>query len=185
MIFDRRWLSWARSLGCIWMAAVCLLPVGGTSAEERIPFPRPDSHQGAWIESHGLDASMTMAEPGPSGQLCLSCHERNDCIGCHATQQPRDHNNYWRLQGHGFSARVNRERCAACHRQDYCVRCHNETAPRSHTATWSVRHCGWCHFAAVNVPDEPCNVCHRVAPHTSAPAGHVVIGPQTDCLACH
>jgi hypothetical protein len=153
--------------------------------QERIPFPRPDTHRGNWIENHGFQVAMSMSDPGQAGRLCLSCHEKNDCISCHAMTPPRDHNNYWRLRGHGLAAGVSRERCSACHRQDFCVRCHNETAPSSHTASWRARHCGWCHYASVNVPADPCSVCHRLAPHTSAPAGHPVFGPLTDCSACH
>lgn len=167
------------------VAGILVLTAIHATAQERIPFPRPDTHGRAWVESHGAEASMTMSDPGSAGRQCLTCHVKSDCISCHSTRPPRDHTHFWRLQGHGLAAGANRERCAACHRQDYCVRCHNETAPRTHTASWQTRHCGWCHYAAVNVPDDSCGVCHRFAPHASAPAGHVIMGPQIDCQACH
>ena len=157
-------------------------------SDERIPFPRPDSHRGAWVENHGIEAQVQMNEAGQTGRTCLTCHEKNDCIACHTSRLPRDHTNYWRTSGHGLTASVNRERCLICHRQDYCVRCHNETAPRSHVGNWGRpgnRHCTWCHFSSGMVPADSCGVCHKIAPHTSRPTIHPVIGPQTDCRACH
>jgi hypothetical protein len=133
-------------------------------SDERIPFPRPDSHKGGWVDSHGIQAQVQMNDPGQSGTICLTCHEKNDCIACHATRPPRDHTNYWRTTGHGITASVNRERCMICHRQDYCVRCHNETAPRSHTAGWVNRHCQWCHLSG-GAPAGSCGVCHKRSPH--------------------
>jgi hypothetical protein len=131
---------------------------------DKVPFPQPASHKGNWVENHGFDARLNINEAGQPGTACLTCHEKNDCIACHTMRLPRDHNNYWRIQGHGITASVNRERCLACHRQDYCIRCHNETAPRSHTAGWINRHCQWCHLSG-KVPGGNCGVCHKTSPH--------------------
>ena len=156
------------------------------SQKGKIPFPRPESHIGGWNENHGASANLDLNAGGQDGRSCLACHERNDCITCHNTQMPRNHNNFWRTRGHGLMAEGNRDRCLTCHRQDYCVRCHNETAPRSHVGNWAVRHCTWCHFSSGIVPADNCAVCHRIAPHTSASTGHT-IGPQVTCIkaGCH
>lgn len=163
----------------------------GPAAQGKIPFPRPDSHKGNWLEFHGrtVPLSVIVNGPGQAGNSCYACHEKADCIMCHNTQMPRDHNNFWRIRGHGLQASGNRERCLACHKQDYCIRCHNETAPPTHTAGWVKRHCSWCHFDRGAVPAGNCGVCHKVAPHTSAPSipPHPPISAQTTCiqLGCH
>ena len=168
-------------------ALITLVVISAASialSADKVPFPRPDSHKGNWSENHGLNAQLNINEAGQSDSACLTCHEKSDCIACHTMRLPRDHNNFWRTRGHGITAGVNRERCLACHRQDYCIRCHNETAPRSHTGAWKSQHCRWCHFAGTR-PDDGCGVCHKIAPHTSRPAGHPPIGQQTNCAVCH
>ncbi|HTP05873.1 MAG TPA: hypothetical protein VMM54_12050 [Nitrospirota bacterium] len=148
----------------------------------KIPFPRPESHKGNWIEFHGASANLNINEAGQSGKSCLTCHEWNDCITCHNTRMPRDHTNTWRTLSHGFMAEGNRERCLTCHKQDYCVRCHNETPPRTHVGNWVQRHCTWCHYSGSLAPADNCVVCHKVARHTSAP--HPV-SPNLNCGLCH
>jgi hypothetical protein len=172
-------------------------PIGSLSAEEppaqggtpdvtaekgRIPFPMPDTHKGDWIRFHGSFVDLNRNEAGQQGTACYVCHDRNDCVECHSTRPPRDHTNIWRMRGHGLEAAGNRERCLRCHRQDYCVRCHNETAPRTHKGNWRQRHCTWCHFGSGIAPADNCIVCHRIAPHTSAPHN---VGPGIDCSRCH
>ncbi len=143
--------------------------VSAVWSDDRVPFPKPKSHQGGWVNSHGIEAQVQSNEAGQTGSTCLTCHTKNDCIDCHTTRPPRDHTNYWRTTGHGMTASVNRERCLYCHRQDYCVRCHNETAPRSHTGNWLQRHCQFCHFASATTPGGSCGVCHKVVPHGFVP----------------
>lgn len=146
-------------------AATTATPKAGAApaAPGKIPFPRPDSHKGGWIEFHGASAGLNLSA---GEQSCLTCHGRNDCISCHNTRPPRDHTNTWRTLSHGFMAEGNRERCSTCHRQDFCVRCHNETAPRSHTGGWAspARHsmgrlCTDCHGSG-RLPVDSCGVCH-------------------------
>ena len=183
---------WVRSLGALFVlcmgAAALLVCLTGSAAAKgektasKIPFPKPQSHTGAWLEYHGRAVEPTLNPDGVSGSNCLTCHERTDCISCHNTQMPRDHSNTWRTLSHGFMAEGNRDRCKNCHRQDFCVRCHNETAPRSHVGSWRTRHCTWCHFSSGFTPADTCAVCHRKAPHTSAP--HAVT-PTMDCTLCH
>ena len=174
-----------RLMGSFCIVAAVILGAVIAGGADKVPFPRPDSHKGNWAQSHGMNAYMNINEAGQTGNACLTCHDKSDCISCHSTSMPKDHNNFWRTRGHGLTAEVNRERCLACHRQDYCIRCHNETAPRSHTGAWRVRHCTWCHFASGITPADSCGVCHKIAPHTSRPAGHSPIGAQTNCSACH
>jgi hypothetical protein len=150
--------------------------------QRKIPFPRPQSHTGNWLEYHGRSVEPSLNTALASDTSCLTCHEKTDCISCHNTQPPRDHTNTWRNLSHGFMAEGNRERCQTCHRQDFCVRCHNETAPRSHVGNWRTGHCTWCHYGSGLAPADNCVVCHRKAPHSSAP--HVV-NPQADCTLCH
>ena len=186
MIFDKRTMK--RTV----MILLALLALGTGIAvqaarteggqDARIPFPKPGSHKGNWLEFHGKTVGAEGNSPGQPGKACLLCHDRTDCITCHSTTMPRDHNNTWRVRGHGLMADGNRERCLACHRQDYCIRCHSETAPRTHTASWRSRHCTWCHYGSGLAPADNCVVCHKTAPHTSAP--HAV-SPTMNCLLCH
>ena len=158
------------------------LAAQNSGQDARIPFPKPGSHKGNWLEYHGRAVGASGNSPGQPGKACLTCHEQTDCIACHTTTMPRDHNNTWRVRGHGLMADGNRERCITCHREDYCIRCHSETAPRSHTASWRSRHCTWCHYGSGLAPADNCVVCHKVAPHTSAP--HAV-SPTLNCGLCH
>ena len=174
-----------RVLGSFGIAAVIILAAVVAGGADKVPFPRPDSHKGNWVQSHGMSAYMNINEAGQTGNACLTCHEKSDCISCHSTRMPKDHNNFWRTRGHGLTSEVNRERCLACHRQDYCIRCHNETAPRNHTGAWRTQHCKWCHFASGIKPADGCGVCHKIAPHSSRPAVHPPIGSQTNCAVCH
>jgi hypothetical protein len=148
----------------------------------KIPFPRPESHKGNWIEYHGRSVEPVVNSAGAVSNNCVTCHEQTDCISCHNTRMPRDHTNTWRTLSHGFMAEGNRERCLICHKQDFCIRCHSETAPRSHVGNWTVLHCTWCHFGSGLVPADNCVVCHKQAPHTSAP--HPV-SPTMNCGLCH
>ncbi len=186
----------SRALGiCLLTAATLLLaieapavgaderkPAAAMDSPRKIPFPKPDSHRGNWLQYHGRTVALAGNTADVSGKACLVCHEKNDCIACHNTAMPKDHTNFWRTRGHGLTAGVNPERCMTCHRQDYCVRCHNETAPRTHVANWRQRHCTWCHFDGGVTPADNCVVCHKRAPHTSAP--HPVSG-TLNCTSCH
>jgi hypothetical protein len=168
--------------------AVSLAKGADAPRTAKIPFPMPESHKANWMEYHGRTVQLSVGETGRAGESCYTCHEKTDCITCHNTRMPRDHTNTWRTRTHGLMAEGNRERCLACHRQDYCIRCHNETAPRTHVANWAQRHCTWCHFGSGIAPADNCVVCHRSAPHTSAPpAPHPPIGAQTTCIqtGCH
>jgi hypothetical protein len=157
--------------------------VARAAEDDRILFPKPSSHTGRWLEYHGKTVGAEGNSPGKPGKQCVLCHDRTDCIACHTTVAPRDHNNAWRMRGHGLMAGGNRDRCLACHKQDYCVRCHSETAPRSHTASWRKRHCTWCHFGSGDSITGNCTVCHKQRA-THVPPPHAVT-PSMDCGLCH
>ncbi|MDH4246269.1 MAG: cytochrome c family protein [Deltaproteobacteria bacterium] len=143
---------------------------------------KPDSHKGNWTEFHGLTASLN--EKGLHGKDCLTCHVKSECETCHATTEPKDHTNFWRVRAHGFSAESNRERCANCHKQDFCVSCHSETAPRSHLGNWRGQHCTWCHIDGSGGAElNNCRACHLPPRHAAAPHPLPVRG-QT-CTNCH
>jgi hypothetical protein len=184
-----RILSMLTAAGSIVTAVLVCFAIAGAAAsgpvdpeKNKIPFPRPLSHGGNWIEYHGRAVEPSLSPMVAPGNTCLTCHERTDCVSCHNTRAPRDHTNTWRTLSHGFMAEGDSDRCRTCHKQDFCVRCHNETAPRSHRGDWSSRHCTWCHFSSGFAPADSCLVCHKKAPHTSAP--HTV-NPQSDCSLCH
>ncbi len=165
---------------------VCTVAQAGENnssvGQGKIPFPKPASHKGNWLEYHGRSVDPVVNSAGVLSNTCLTCHEKTDCISCHNTRMPRDHTNTWRTLSHGFMAEGNRERCLVCHRQDFCVRCHMETAPRTHVGNWVSVHCTWCHFGSGLAPADNCVVCHKLAPHTSAP--HPV-SPGMNCRQCH
>jgi len=169
-------------LGTVAAAAVVMTALAADGDGTRIPFPRPSSHQGKWLEYHGKAVGAGGSSAGRPGAECTVCHERTDCIACHAETMPRDHTNYWRTRGHGLMAAGVRERCNLCHREDYCIRCHNETAPRSHTGNWRSKHCSVCHFGTGGAIAGNCTVCHKAKSHVAAPHP---INPGIVCTQCH
>ena len=149
---------------------------------------KPASHEHNWKRMHGQVARANVVPPMEN--RCSLCHTDNTCAACHKDTPPDNHNNFWRLRGHGVQARVDRDSCATCHRTDFCDRCHFETKPISHTGGWGdplFRHCLTCH---VPLRDEGCFTCHKnLDSHLSAPAlpsdlTHQSATPN-DCRACH
>lgn len=149
----------------------------------KIPFPKPNSHRGDWLNRHGFSAGLNWKRTGYAESTCLTCHEKNDCVTCHNTRPPADHTSTWRTLSHGFMAEGNRDRCFSCHREDYCVRCHSETEPRSHRGNWRENHCAVCHFSGTLTPEPECAVCHKNADHNNW-APHPINGPL-NCSLCH
>lgn len=137
----------------------------------------PPSHVRLWSELHGACSRKADAD-------CSLCHSNDACIACHQTKMPRDHDNFWRVRGHGVAAQIDRERCRTCHQSDACIACHEETSPRSHVGDWGNRHCFGCHVPLRS--SESCFVCHRTTPgHDLAPPKPAWHTPSMDCRSCH
>jgi hypothetical protein len=143
----------------------------------------PSTHGQFWDRAHGL---VFRSGSTATANRCDLCHKEQDCTACHLNEPPENHDNYWRLRGHGLTARMDRASCYTCHREDSCQACHSETQPQNHMGMWgSARntHCLSCH---VSSRDGGCFVCHTGTPsHASAapqPPDHV---PGMNCLQCH
>ena len=146
---------------------------------------RPPNHERNWKKMHG-QASRT-GEAAGTANNCTLCHEKNSCAACHQTEAPDNHNQFWRLRGHGIAASVDRQRCQTCHTSDGCDRCHQETSPVSHTAGWDCprnRHCMGCHLPLQS--SGSCFVCHKSTPgHATAPPMPAWHNPGLNCRSCH
>ena len=142
----------------------------------------PLAHRQNWLPTHG---SLVHGEfPGASND-CSLCHAESTCTQCHLEEPPRNHNNYFRLSGHGLLASLDRASCAYCHRRDSCEACHMEVLPRSHAGSFGgtqSNHCITCHFP---LQTEGCITCHKGTPShlsTPKPPGH---NPAMNCRTCH
>ncbi len=145
----------------------------------------PPDHRRDWKHFHG---PVVRAGSGRTGDNCSMCHTDDSCTKCHQEEAPRSHTGFWRYQGHGVAADLDRNGCAVCHRSDSCDRCHSETAPRNHTAAWGAprdRHCLTCHEPLAG---ENCSVCHKdVRSHATATPMPAVPAhtPAMNCRQCH
>lgn len=145
---------------------------------------RPPTHDAGFGRAHG---EVFRHASTRSVDRCTLCHdEATGCRACHEREAPRDHDNGFRLRGHGLVAALDRARCSTCHTRDSCTECHQDTRPRSHRAGFGApanRHCGGCHSSAA---EEGCAVCHQGTPsHAAAnplPADH---HPGMNCRMCH
>jgi hypothetical protein len=145
----------------------------------------PPSHKAHWLKRHGdkaQDGDKTAAND------CSLCHTDESCNTCHKTQAPENHNNNWRMRGHGTVAAMDREGCATCHTSESCTACHSTTAPRTHRGQWGgekSRHCQSCH---IPVAGESCALCHQGTPShnqaTPVPAGNHPPS-NANCRSCH
>jgi hypothetical protein len=143
----------------------------------------PSTHAHTWTKMHGQSVRW------PTGDLndrCSLCHTESTCTTCHSETAPQNHNNFWRIKGHGIAAEMDRAGCAVCHRPDTCSRCHADTLPQSHTGSWGAprdTHCLTCHFP---LSANGCSICHTSTPsHASAtpmPSWH---NPGMNCRQCH
>ncbi len=136
---------------------------------------------GQWIQQNGLKSNST----------CVICHKESWCTSCHQINKPRNHNEFWKLKGHGLMVGLDRSRCYACHRTDFCERCHANTTPMDHNAAWGPpadRHCLNCHFPLASVGAQRCAVCHTSAGiHASTPKqpNNSLHSPGANCRDCH
>ncbi|HTE06546.1 MAG TPA: cytochrome c3 family protein [Planctomycetota bacterium] len=144
----------------------------------------PPSHGQQWMTSHGV---AVRAEMDGQANKCSLCHTERSCTTCHQDQAPKNHDNFWRLRGHGVVADMDRDSCSTCHESSSCERCHRENEPLSHhSGAFGApldTHCLSCHFP---LQSENCSVCHKSAPsHLDAapkPPNHF---PGLDCRQCH
>jgi hypothetical protein len=143
----------------------------------------PPSHASAWSRLHG---QVFLARGDAVADRCSTCHSESTCAQCHAEEAPQNHNNFWRIRGHGVVASMNRDNCSTCHRSDFCVRCHENTEPLSHSGMWGSprnNHCVGCHFP---LKGDGCVTCHKSTPsHNFAPQQPPDHTPGADCRACH
>ena len=150
--------------------------------ELRVDRP-PPNHAFGWQRMHG---KVVRAHSTATGDSCALCHKDSSCAGCHLEVPPPNHNNYFRLRGHGVMARMDRENCAACHRSDSCDACHRQSLPVNHVGQWGAprdTHCLSCHLPVSNTD---CATCHRGTPShdtaTPMPPGH---NAAMNCRQCH
>jgi hypothetical protein len=144
----------------------------------------PRDHGVGWKRMHGAHSERMIKGTGET--TCAQCHQEQSCTGCHQTEKPADHTNYWRQRGHGVMVSLDRSRCATCHRSDFCNRCHMHTEPRSHRGAWGSpqnTHCNACHLP---LQGTGCYTCHKATPShlqaTPMPPGHL---PSMNCRQCH
>ncbi|MEY4673640.1 MAG: hypothetical protein RL148_1424 [Planctomycetota bacterium] len=144
----------------------------------------PPNHDGLWKRFHGR---VVRSDSTATADNCSLCHTESSCVQCHMDEQPANHNNYFRLRGHGLIAQMDRESCSACHRADSCDSCHAETRPLSHNANFGgtrSNHCTGCHLPLTE--GNSCTTCHKDTPShrlaTPKPPGH---SPAMDCRQCH
>lgn len=143
----------------------------------------PSTHLFHWKRLHG---TTVRAHDAATANDCAMCHQETTCRTCHTSEPPENHSDYFRLRGHGLSARMDRQNCAACHRSDSCDTCHQDTRPISHTGSFGGtvnNHCLGCHQPLAS---NECITCHKSSPsHDTAPpkpAGHAA---GMNCRQCH
>jgi hypothetical protein len=143
----------------------------------------PESHHHNWKKMHG---GVVREASDATADRCTLCHTESTCVACHKDEPPENHNNFWRLRGHGLAAMIDRQNCAACHEPDSCERCHRDAIPQNHMGLWSstkATHCLACHTP---LRDTGCAACHKDTPgHLQAqpkPPDHY---PGQNCRQCH
>jgi hypothetical protein len=143
----------------------------------------PSNHDRMWQQRHG---QVVRAHTAGTANQCGLCHQESACTKCHLDVPPKNHDNYFRLRGHGQYARLDRQQCAACHRSDSCDSCHRETRPITHAGAWGAprdNHCLGCHFP---LQSNNCVTCHKATPShqqaTPLPPNH---NPAMNCRQCH
>lgn len=153
---------------------------------ERRQDVAPPSHRRDWKREHGVHARFGSLDTVLQGD-CAYCHKRNQCLECHKKVEPRDHNEFFRIRGHGLMASNDRNACSACHQPDMCIRCHASTRPLSHRGSFGSpndTHCLSCHLPLSK--DQSCAVCHKSTPsHAQAPARTARHAPGLNCRQCH
>ena len=133
---------------------------------------KPSSHDELFRQAHG---PMATASP----QSCAACHDRAECLDCHAPsaadQSPGFHP-YGFLATHAVDAYARDSSCAECHNpRSFCADCHQTSGLTSNgTLAGAGYHDSYQFFLLGHGPAarrnlESCISCHR----------------ENDCLACH
>jgi hypothetical protein len=88
----------------------------------------PSGSLGA-LDGHGPTFRRDHARAASDEKACLTCHQRNECLDCHAgVVTPRDIHPADYVSLHAGDARRNVPDCSSCHRnQTFCVGCHQRT----------------------------------------------------------
>lgn len=143
----------------------------------------PESHHDNWDKTHGR---VIRARSKATQDRCTLCHSESTCVACHLDVPPENHNNFWRLRGHGLAAMIDRQNCAACHESDSCDRCHREVIPKTHVGPWAGTQSTHCYSCHLPLQDNGCVACHKETPgHLKAhpkPPDHY---PGQNCRQCH
>lgn len=156
---------------------------------------KPATHDFGWERAHGRVQEVVGLRAGNPAMDCGLCHREDgpiqSCAECHLSALPEDHTPFFKNQGHGLIAAMNRNRCQACHQEDTCLECHAVTEPISHGANWGAprnQHCLNCHLGARASGD--CRVCHvdGAPSHDLAPTPPPTVAAHataTACMTCH
>jgi hypothetical protein len=159
-------------------------PDGCARCHEDIRRDRmPPNHERQWQRLHG---QIARSGSDATADDCSMCHSQEACTECHRITEPANHNNTWRLRGHGLVAAMDRDNCATCHQSDSCDRCHEDTLPISHHGSFGApksTHCFSCH---VPLQQTSCFTCHKSAPsHFDAAPKPPDHSPGLNCRQCH
>jgi hypothetical protein len=145
----------------------------------------PPNHGAQWKREHGR--VMRACNNDVRAERCDTCHTEANCLACHKSEPPSNHNGFWRRRGHGLAASMDRRTCAACHQPEACEACHSQTQPTNHAGSWGQpldRHCLTCH-EPLRFEDN-CQTCHKSTPShalaTPMPSWHL---PAMNCRQCH
>lgn len=150
----------------------------------------PKNHTDRWMKDHG--GFLWKKYAFRSQNVCSLCHQESWCAKCHQQEPPTDHNQFWRIKGHGLEVGLNRSRCMTCHQSDFCERCHSQTQPQNHSGGWGAPtqlHCLNCHYPIQSAGAQNCNVCHTSTPsHTAGTPkqpNNALHAPGANCRSCH
>lgn len=185
----RHFIRFMAMAGCI----NCHFPGTGTPRGLDCRFCHPALNPDSPPASHSTGQWQTLHGPleGRTSPTCRRCHADRDCLLCHKSTQPRDHNPVFKKRAHGARAAISPDRCSTCHMETFCIACHTTTPPDYHTAVFrDIRpytHCGVCHFPPES--GNRCNACHKQVRHLRAKADATPVPPFVDksqpCFFCH
>ncbi len=157
-------------------------PAGMELAMMTAYYPKPATHDEAWFDEHGTQASR---------EACATCHTQDDCTVCHSgslpvraaalpradqvlapgagieARAPASHASLFFLDVHTALAAAEPGTCATCHQESFCVACHDGPSNGGyHPPDFVARHpaaafgreaeCANCHST-----EAFCRECHQ------------------------